>query len=169
MTDLLKKDKFLWGMDASEPFSKFKTELTHAPVLALPDFSKTFTLETDASGVGIDAILSQDQHPIAYFSKKLMDRIQRQSAYTTEYFAMTEAIAKFRHYLLGHKFIIKTDQVVHTPEQQNWLHKLIGYDIIIEYKLGKENVVANSLSRSFMMAISQPKLQLLPDLREAIA
>jgi len=128
LTDLLKKDKFLWGMDATEAFSMLKTALTQAPVLALSDFSKTFTLETDASGVGIGAILSQDQRPIAYFSKKLTDRMQRQSAYTREFFAITKAIAKFRHYLLGHKFIIKTDQkslrlltdqVVHTPEQQN--------------------------------------------------
>jgi len=103
--------------------------------------------------------------------------MQRQS-YRREFFAITEAIAKFRHYLLGHKLIIKTDQkslrsltdqVVHTPEQQNWLHKLIGYDFTIEYKPGKENVAADSLSRSFMMAISQPKLQLLLELREAMA
>jgi len=49
------------------------------------------------------------------------------------------------------------------------LHKLIGYDFTIEYKSGKENVVVDSLSRSFMMAISQPKLQLIPELREALA
>jgi len=165
-------------MNATEAFSMLKIALTQAPVLALLDFSKTFTLETDASGVGIGAVLSQDQRHIAYFSKKLTDRMQRQSAYTREFFAITKAIAKFRHYLLGHKFIIKTnqkslrsltDQVVHTPEQQNWLHKLIGYDFTIEYKPGKENVAADSLSRSFMMAISQPKLQLLPELREAMA
>ena len=93
--------------------------------------------------------------------------MQKQSAYPREFFAITEAIAKFRHYLLGHKFVIKTDQkslksltdqVVHTPEQQNWLHKLIGYDFTIEYKSGKENVVVDSLSRYFMMAISQHKL-----------
>jgi len=69
-----------------------------------------------------------------------------------KFLAIMEAIAKSRHYLLGHKFIIKTDQkslksltdqVVHTPEQQNWLHKLIGYDFTIEYKPGKENEVAD--------------------------
>ena len=104
--------------------------------------------------------------------------MQKQSAYAREFFAITEAIAKFRHYLLGHKFVIKTDQkslksltdqVAHTPEQQNWLYKLIGYDFTIEYKSRKENVVADSLSRAFMMAISQPKLQLIPELREALA
>ena len=124
-------------------------------------------METDASGIGVGVVLSQMQHPIAYFSKKLNVRMQKQSAYAREFFAITKAIAKFRHYLLGHKFVIKTDQkslksltdqVVHTPEQQNWLHTLIGYDFTIEYKSGKENVAADSLSRSFMMAISQLKL-----------
>jgi len=155
-----------------------KHAITKAPVLALPDFSKPFTLETDAFGVGIGAVLSQDQHPIASFSKKLNPRMQCQSGYTREFFAITEAIAKFRHYLFGHKFVIKTDQtslrsltdqVVHTPEQQNWLHKLIGYDFTIEYKPSKENVVADSLSRSFLMTVSHPQLQLLPTLREALA
>ena len=167
LTNLLMKDKFLWGVDADEAFNKLKNVITQAPVLTLPDFSKPFTLEIDASEIGVGVVLSQMQHPIAYFSKKLNVRMQKQSAYAREFFAITEAIAKFRHYLLGHKFVIKTDQkslksltdqVVHTPEQQNWLHKLIGYDFTIEYKSGKENVVVDSLSRSFMMAISQLKL-----------
>ncbi|WVZ24049.1 hypothetical protein V8G54_002593 [Vigna mungo] len=101
--------------------------------------------------------------------------MQRQSSYAREFSVITEAIAKFRHYLLGHKFVIKTDQkslrslttqVVHTPEQQHWLHKLIGYDVAIEYKPGTENVAADSLSRSSMMALSIPKLQLVPELRD---
>ena len=85
-------------------------------------------METDASGIGVGAVLSQMQPLIAYFSKKLNVRMQKQSTYAREFFSITKAIAKFRHYLLGHKFVIKTDQkslksltdqVVHTPEQQN--------------------------------------------------
>ena len=104
--------------------------------------------------------------------------MQKQSAYAREFFAIMATIAKFKHYLLGHKFIIRTDQkslrsltdqVVHTPEQQNWIHKLMGYDFTIEYKPEKENVVANSLSRSIMMAISQSKWKLIPELKEAFA
>ncbi|WVZ14757.1 hypothetical protein V8G54_012323 [Vigna mungo] len=85
--------------------------------------------------------------------------MQKQSVYTREFYAISEAIAKFRHDLLGHKFIIRTDQKslrslndqsLQTPEQQTWLPKLLGYDFTIEYKPSKENIPADSLSRSFM-------------------
>ena len=105
-------------------------------------------LETDAFGSGIGAILSQAGHPIAYFSKKLSTTTQKQSTYAREMQTIVAAVAKFRHYLLDHKFIIRTDhkslkelhaQVIQTPEQHNWLAKLLGYDFTIEYKAGREN------------------------------
>jgi len=68
-----------------------------------------FVLETDASRLGIGAVLMQDGHPVAYFSQKLSSRMHKQSAYVRELFAVTQAMAKFRHYLLGHRFIIRTD------------------------------------------------------------
>ncbi|CAH9143923.1 unnamed protein product [Cuscuta epithymum] len=177
LTDMLKQDKFQWSEEAEAAFAKLKEVITQAPILTLPDFSKPFILETDASGTGIGAVLRQGNHPIAYFSKKLNASMQKQSAYAREFYAITEAIAKFRHYLLGHRFIIRTDQkslrsltdqAINTPEQQKWLQKLLGYDFSIEYKLGKENIGADSLSRSFLLALSQPKLQLLTDLRAAL-
>jgi len=88
----------------------------------------------------------------------------KQSAYIREFHAITEALAKFRHYLLGHKFIICTDQKslkelleqrLHTPDQQQWLPKFLGYDFVIQYKLGRENIPADALSRSFSMAWSE--------------
>lgn len=96
--------------------------------------------------------------------------MQKQSAYTREFYAITEALAKFRHYLLGHKFIIKADQKslkelveqrLQTPEQQQWLPKFLGFYFTIQYKSGKENVPADALSRSIMMAWSEPTNQWL--------
>lgn len=104
--------------------------------------------------------------------------MQKQSAYVRELYVVTEALAKFRHYLLGHKFVIKTDQkslkalteqTIQTPEQLEWLHKFLGYDFSIEYKLGKENIPADALSRSFFMALSVPYPELLHQIETAIA
>ncbi|XP_057723463.1 uncharacterized protein LOC130939370 [Arachis stenosperma] len=81
LTDLLRKEGFVWLPSASDAFVTLKEALTHAPVLALPDFSKPFVLDTDASGTGIGGILIQAGHPIAYFSKKLSCTAQKQSVY----------------------------------------------------------------------------------------
>jgi hypothetical protein len=177
LTDLLKKEAFKWTTEATKAFENLKVAITTAPVLALPQFSIPFTIETDASGTGVGAVLSQLGHPIAFFSKKMVPRMQKRSAYTRELFAITEAIAKFRHYLLGHKFVIRTyqkslrsllDQSLQTPEQQAWLHKFIGYDFTIEYKPGKDNVAADALSRVCVMAWSTAEVTLLDELRNGI-
>jgi len=176
-TDLLQKDAFHWTPSATVAFYALKRALTTAPVLALPDFSIPFVLETDASGSGIKAVLSQNNHPIAYFSKKLSPRMQRQSTYVREFYAIIEALAKFCHYLLGHKFVIKTDQKglkelleqqLQTPEQQQWLPKFIGFDFTIQFKSGRDNIVADALSRSFMLAWSAPQNQWLKRVVELV-
>jgi hypothetical protein len=177
LTELLRKDAFVWNPTAESSFHQLKQAITTAPVLKLPNFAEPFTLEIDASGIGVGAVLGQGGHPIAYFSKKLSLRRQKQSAYIRELLAITEALAKFRHYLLGHKFVLKTDQKslrslldqsLQTPEQQAWLHKFIGFDFQIEYKPGKENIPADALSRMFLLAWSEPKLQFLQDLQRAV-
>ncbi|RDX64595.1 Retrovirus-related Pol polyprotein from transposon 17.6, partial [Mucuna pruriens] len=69
LTNLSKKDSFTWTPKTVGAFSKLKLVITSALVLALPDFTQSFVIETNASGIGVGAVLSQSGHPIAYFSK----------------------------------------------------------------------------------------------------
>ena len=71
MMDVLKSKEFWWTKEAEKSFQLLKSSLVEAPVLALPNFSKTFQVECDASNVGTSAVLMQEGMPIAYFSEKL--------------------------------------------------------------------------------------------------
>lgn len=156
LTTMLKKDSFRWTPASEEAFVKLKLALQSAPVLALPDFSKPFEIETDASAVGIGAVLMQQNHPIAFISQTLSHRHQVLSAYEKELLAILFAVKKWHYYLVDRRFIIRTDQQslkylleqrITTPLQHTWLTKLLGFDYEIVYKAGKENVVADALFR----------------------
>ena len=101
--------KFTWSPQAQIAFDQLKQALSQAPVLALPDFNLPFTIETNASGVGMDAVLSQRNHPITFFRKPFPPKLLHASAYVRELFAITAAIKKWWQYVLGCRFTIITD------------------------------------------------------------
>jgi hypothetical protein len=72
LTDLTKKGSFKWNDEAQVMMNEMKEVMSTCPVLALPDFGIPFTLECDASGEGIGAVLMQNRHPLAYESRKIM-------------------------------------------------------------------------------------------------
>lgn len=115
MTDLTKKGAFRWTEEA-QVFEKLKEVMSSCPVLALPDFNlalpdfnQPFVLECDASGEGIGVVLMQNKHPIAYESRKLSNLERLYSIYDNEMLAIMHALAKFRQYLVGGKFVVRTD------------------------------------------------------------
>lgn len=109
LTQLLAKDKFRWSPEAQEAFNKLKEVIFHALVLGLLDFSLPFVIEIDASRVGMGAILSQQNHLIAFFNKAFCPKLLHASTYVRELATITSAVKKWRQYLLGHQFIILTD------------------------------------------------------------
>ena len=156
LTQLLAKDNFSWGMETEAAFNSLKRALTTAPVLILSDFTQRFVVECDACDKGLGVILIQQDKPIAYFRKGLKSSMLALSTYEKETLAIVKAIRKWRPYLLGKAFTVRTDhkalkylmkQRITTPAQARWLPKILGYDYVIEYKKGKENQGADTLSR----------------------
>ena len=109
LTNLLKKDSFLWSDKALEAFTRLKVAVTHPPVLALLDFSKPFIVECDASWRGLGAVLMQDQRPTAFHSQALKAKYLHLSTYETKLMALASAVKKWRSYLLERPFVVKTD------------------------------------------------------------
>ncbi|KAA0041543.1 Transposon Tf2-6 polyprotein [Cucumis melo var. makuwa] len=156
LTKLLHKNAFHWNEEATIAFELLKTSMTTTPVLALPDWSLPFVLETNASGIGLGTMLSQNGHPIAFFSQKLSLRAHTKSIYEIELMAVVLVEQKWRHYLLGQKFTIISDQKALKflleqrevqPQFQKWLTKLLGYDFEILYQPGLQNKAADALSK----------------------
>jgi hypothetical protein len=154
LTSLLKKNSFTWTSAGDHAFQALKVFICSTHVLSLPNFTKTFVLDCDASRKGIGVILVQDGKPLAFTSKQLSERHLGQSIYEKEMLAILHEVDIWHPYLLGHRFQIKNDhqslkyfleQRISSSTQQKWVTKIFGYDYEIIYKKGKENVVVDAL------------------------
>lgn len=114
------KNAFGWTTATTDAFQNLKTAVTKPLVMALPDFSSPFILECVASRVGIVAILMQGGRLIAYFNQALKGKTAAMSTYEKELLAMVLTIQKWRPYLIGQTFTMRTDQqsLKHLLEQK---------------------------------------------------
>ena len=104
-----KNAPFVWGSLQSTAFDELKSLLTHAPILSLPNFDKTFEVHCDASDTGIGGVLMQETRAIAYFSEKLSGAQLNYPIYDKELYALVRVLHVWEHNLHPHEFIIHTD------------------------------------------------------------
>ncbi|RDX80175.1 Retrovirus-related Pol polyprotein, partial [Mucuna pruriens] len=127
-------------------FNLLKDKLTNAHLLCLPNFDKVFKIECDASGVGIEVVLMQESKPIAYFSEKLSGTTLNYSTYDKE----LEFIIYSDHQSL--KFLKSQGRL--QKRHAKWLEFIEMFPYKIKYKNGKENTMADALSRRYALLTS---------------
>jgi len=127
MLDTIKSanQPFCWTRAAEDSFQLLKQKITKRPVLRLPDFNKLFQVQCDASGTAIDAVLSQEDRLVAFFSEKLNKSRQKYSSYDKEFYAVVQALKNWRHYLLGSEFVLCSDNstLQYVMQQHKLNHK----------------------------------------------
>ena len=152
---------FHWNIECDQAFNTLKKALTTSPILTYPCLEKDFIIDTDASGTGIGAVLSQTgddgkEHVISYFSQ-VLSKPERQYCVTRrELLAIVKAVKHFHHYLYGVHFIVRTDHGAlnwlknfKNPEGQlaRWLEVLGTYKYTIKHRAGLKHGNADGLSR----------------------
>ena len=155
-----KEERFNWTEECQQAFEELKERLVTAPVLAYPNASDLFVLDTDASSCSIGGVLSQIQqgqeHVIAYFSRSLSSPERNYCVTRRELLAIVDSMKHFHHYLYGKHFVTRTDHAalqwlrkLKEPEGQlaRWIARVDQYDFEIRYRPGKTHHNADALSR----------------------
>jgi len=175
LTDVMgPKATWVWGEEQQVALERLKVALGERPVLRLPDFSKPFTIMTDASDVGLGAALMQraddaeegQMHVVRYMSRKIKGAETRYTVTEKEMLAVVEALRKWRTYLGGRRVTVYTDHSALvwlvkrgggecSARVQRWLMVLQAFDIELLHVQGKMNVVADALSREPFITVTE--------------
>ena len=162
LTELTKdKIQWCWSEPRENAFQTLKSHLTSPPILSHPNFDRPFILTTDASGFAIGGVLSQEidelDRPIAFGPRQLNDAEKNYSAHRQEALAMVYFVQKYRHYLFGKPFILRTDcraltYLMNTTSKQTavlarYVEVLSNYKFEVQHRPGVSNKVADALSR----------------------
>ena len=155
-----KETKWSWGHEEESAFRTLQTKLLTAPILGYPDPQRPYILDTDASAVGVGAVLSQVQEGrervIAYFSKTLSPAERNYCVTRRELLAVIKAVKHFRPYLYGQPFTLRTDHASlrwlcrrkePTAQVARWLETLSEFRMEIEHRSGPKHGNADGLSR----------------------
>ena len=163
MKRLLQKNvRFDWSEKCLASFEKLKSFLTEAPVLTQSTYGKEYVIFSDASLNGLGCVLMQEGKMVAYASRQLKQHEKNYPTHDLELAAIVFALKIWRHYLYGEKCFIYTDHksLKYLPSQRElnlrqrrWMKLIKDYDCVIDYHLGKANVVADALSRKSVQTL----------------
>ena len=162
ITRLMRKsEEFVWTDLCEQAWKKIKEQYQNAPILIAPRWDLEFHVHTDASNIAVGVMLAQNptgkcDQPISYASRLLNSAERNYNTTEREALAMVYALNKYRHYLLGNKFVFYVDHMalvylVNKPQVSGriarWLLLFQEYDFIVVYKPGKNHGVADAMSR----------------------
>ncbi|KAF9762574.1 Retrovirus-related Pol polyprotein from transposon 17.6 [Nosema granulosis] len=155
---LSKEMKFVWSQKEEDIFNTIKNQWKRDLELFIPDMKGKFTLETDASDIGLGACLRQNGKPVAYLSRTLSGAERNYGITEREVLASLWAMEKLQYHLIGKKFKLVTDhkaiEFIKTKIEfgsariQRWFYRFEKFDFDVEYRKGCEMITADALSRS---------------------
>ena len=148
-----KTTKWKWGEQQSKAFQMAKKIIAKEVLLAYPDFNKPFQIHTDASHYQLGAVISQDNKPIAFYSRKLKPEQTRYTTTERELLSIVETLKEYRNILLGHEIEVFTDhknlvyKTFNTERVMRWRLIIEEFGPKLTYIKGTHNIVADFLSR----------------------
>jgi hypothetical protein len=162
MMDTVKKRHryFHWTGEAEKSFNLLKKKIIEQPILVFPYFSKTFQVRCDTIGFSIGTVLSQENRLVVYFSEKLNETKIKYSTYDKEFYAVIQALKKWRHYLVPKEVVLYSDnhslKFVTRQEKLNqkhakWVEYMQNFTFVIKHISGTAKKVVDALSKKCLL------------------